>query len=624
MKLNEQQKLAVSHYTGPCVVTAVPGSGKTRVLTSRVVNLIKDKNVDPRNILCLTFTNKAANEMKERIMSELAESNLDGRLVWVSTFHKLCLAVLRKHGSLIDLPSNFSIYSSGEQEDLMSKLARMKGLEQTSKYAIAHLVRAVNDFREDIIDFEQHVKELSPVEVEIVQEYQDALSDLNAIDFSGMLYKTWLLLKNNPVVVESLSNRFKFVLVDEMQDTNHIQYEIVKFIAGHGNLFVVGDLQQSIYGWRGAKPENLQKLHKDFGSVNNVTLPRNYRSTSPILDVAQKLIRFNEDAANVELHADRGSGHAVDFVPARFPEEEADNLVFTIKKLRQIHGYNWKDFAVLYRMNSLSRAPEIAFRTSGIPYRIVGGFSFFDRMEVKTALSYLALLANPHDSINFSRAICHPKRGLGGESIGRLEVLAQEQNKSIIDISRQADDIPKLSVKAKKELKHFIEVLDRFNDPEMSVSEAAEGLLKQSGFYEYIKTLPEKTEADKSRFENLEELLSGIEEFEKRRKKTSVADYLQSIQLIATGDEDSDTDDSVKLLTMHSAKGLEWPCVNIIGVERGCIPHPKAEKERGSDEERRLLYVAMTRARDHLTVSYCYSRRGRPAGQSGFLEDLYG
>lgn len=623
MDLNEQQKQAVAHHLGACVITAVPGSGKTRVLTSRVVSLIKDKNVDQRNILCLTFTNKAANEMKERIIADLSGSEVDGSKVWISTFHKLCLAILRKHGSLISLHPNFTIYSAKEQEDLMAKIARMHGYENTSKYALQHLVKAVNDFREDVVDFDQHIAELTPGEVELLDEYQSTLSELNAIDFSGMLYKTWLLLKHNPVVVASLSNRFKFVLVDEMQDTNHIQYEIVKYIAQHGNLFVVGDPQQSVYGWRGAKPENLQRLRKEFDNVQEVILPRNYRSTSHILKAAESLIRKNEDATEVELLADRGLGQKISVYSANTPEEEADQIAWTIRKLRQTYNYQWKDFAVLYRMNSLSRAPEVSFRNHGIPYRIMGGFSFFDRMEIKTAMSYLSLIANPHDSINFSRAISCPKRGLGGESIGRLELAAQKSGKSIMETIRNPEGI-KLTTKARANLESFADLMERFSKDERPLSELTESLIKESGLYEHISMMPEKTEADKSRLENLEEFVAGISEFERRRNKTTVSDYLQSIQLLATSDEDINDDDVVKLLTMHSAKGLEWPCVNIIGVEHGCIPHPKAESERGSAEERRLLYVAMTRARDSLVLSYSDTRRRRRAGRSRFLDDIYG
>jgi len=362
----------------------------------------------------------------------------------------------------------------------------------------------------------------------------------------------------------------------------------------------------SIYGWRGAKPENIQQLHKDFDDVSEVVLPRNYRSTSSILDAAQRLIRHNKDAEDVELHSSRGGGATVKVTSHAHPEEEADRLIFHIKSLRQIYDYDWKDFAILYRTNSLSRAPEMALRTKGIPYRIVGGFSFFDRMEIKAAISYLTLLVNPHDTINFNRAITHPKRGLGGESIGRLELLC-ENGDSIIDVARNSESV-KLTAKARANLKTFVSMIDRYKNKDCKLSELAEGIIKESGLYEFVKTLPEKTITDKSRLENLEEFIAGIIDFEQNRPDSTLVDYLQSIQLVITGDDDA-SDNSIKLLTIHSAKGLEWPCVNIIGVENGCIPHPKAESERGAAEERRLMYVAMTRSRDILHISYCKKRR---------------
>jgi len=620
MKLNPEQTLAVSHHQGPCIVTAVPGSGKTRVLTERVIDLVNKRKVEPRNILCLTFTNKAANEMKERIAASLGE--VAGK-VWVSTFHRLCLAILRKHGSLIDLPSNFSVYSQKEQDELMTKLARIHEYDSISRFAIQRLTKAVNDFREDIVDFEQHLQELNHVEASIVEDYQETLDKLNAVDFSGMLYKAWLILKENPAVGESMGKRFQYVMVDEFQDTNHVQYDIVRKIALHGNIFVVGDFQQSIYGWRGAKPENLQNFKEDYEKASTITLPRNYRSTTPILQGAQNLIRNNDDAQDVELHSDRGSGPDIKVDSFFNPEQEAATVAQRIQILRNNAGYDWKDFAVLYRANSLSRSPEISLRSRGIPYRILGGFSFFDRTEIKTALSYLSFLANPHDSINFARAIQNPKRGIGNDTIGKLEKVCEKTKEPIVT-ALGSPMLPKISSKAKANLGQFLEMIEKYKDMQGDVplSELAEGLMKDSGYYDQVKAMDKNEESDKSRLENLDEFIAGIAEFESRRSDPTVADYLQSIQLLTNDDrEDVDNEDSVKLLTMHSAKGLEWPCVNIIGVERGYLPHAKAE-DRGIAEERRLLYVAMTRARDVLFMSHCVSRRRRPTGPSEFLDEI--
>ncbi len=621
MKLNTEQTQAVSHYEGPCIVTAVPGSGKTQVLTSRAISLVHDKGIDPRNILCLTFTNKAADEMKDRISSALGEKSKN---IWISTFHRLCLAILRKHGSFVNLPPGFSVYSSKEQDELMTKLARMEGHE-TDRKSIFKLTKAVNDFREDIVDYQQHIEELNPVEVSIVQQYQEALDDLKAVDFSGMLYKAWLILQKSEAVINSLTKRFKFVLVDEFQDTNHIQYDIVKQIGSHGNVFVVGDLSQAIYGWRGAKPENLRRFSEDFSSVATVTLPSNYRSYKPILEAAQTLIRRNDDSKDVILKAERGEhGPLVRIRDFMDSEDEASDVASRIES-RAASKYDWKDFAILYRVNSLSRSPEMALRSRGIPYKVIGGFSFFDRAEIKTTLSYLSVIVNPFDTINFARALTNPKRGIGPDSIGKLEKMHESHEGSIVDMCQKAEFIPKMSSKAQKKLVEFGQMVNRWTQKHNDgkpLHEIAEGILKESGYMDYVKTIDIDESNDKSRFENVEEMIVGIAEYEERKPGSRFADYLHSIHLVANDTREDDDANTVKLLTMHSAKGLEWPCVEIIGVERGTIPHAKAEMERGIEEERRLLYVAMTRAQDQLSMSYCHYRRRRKAGRSCFLDEI--
>ena len=619
MQLNTQQKIAVSHSKGPCIVTAVPGSGKTAVLTSRVIELVQNGQAEPRNILCLTFTNKAAEEMKSRIAHFLGEQSSQ---IWISTFHRLCLAILRKHGSLIDLPPNFSIYASKEQDELMTKLARMHEYE-TSRYAIQKLTKAVNDFREDIVDFEQHIQELNPVEASIIQDYQETLNELNAVDFSGMLYKAWLILKNNPAVGESMAKRFRYVLVDEFQDTNHVQYDIVQKIAIHDNLFVVADFNQSIYSFRGAKPQNLKRFVEEHKETKQITLPRNYRSTQPILQAAQNLIRNNNDAREVELYSDRGSGQSVRVSSFMEPEQESTMVVYNILSQRKVYGYDWKDFAILYRANSLSRSPEMALRNREIPYRVVGGFSFFDRLEIKTTMSYLALISNPHDTINFARAVTNPKRGVGDDTIGKLEKTCLHTGESILSASKKVSEIPKVSKKAQTNLNKFVEMIEKYRAQEGKVplSVLTENLIKESGYYEQVKKIDEEEDGEKSRTENLEEFLSGIAEFEGRRPNCTVSDYLQSIQLL-TNDIKDEEEDVVKLLTMHGAKGLEWSSVYVIGVESGMVPHSRSSTEEEIREERRLLYVAMTRAKDHLQLSYCDSRRRRMAGRSYFLDEI--
>lgn len=635
MNLNPEQVLAVAHHEGPCIVTAVPGSGKTRVLTSRAIALVQ-RGVHPRNLLCLTFTNKAADEMRERISKALGD---ESRNIWISTFHKLCLAVLRKYGSVIGLPPTFSIYTDKEQDELLTKLARMYEYD-TSKNSIFGLAKAVNDFREDVIDFEQHVKELNPVQAEIVQEYLETLNDLKAVDFSGMLYQTWRLLRESEKVREKVSDRFKFVLVDEFQDTNRIQYDIVKSIASHSNLFIVGDGDQAIFSFRHATPENLNLFKKDFPSATCITLPRNYRSFGPILGLAQKLIRHNKGSDNVVLHAERGNqGATIKVDCCDTPELEAQHVVARIRALRNAFGYNWKDFAILYRINSLSRSPEIELRNQGVPYQIVGGFSFFDRAEIKTILSYLTVLVNPFDTINFARAVMNPKRGVGPDTVGKLEKMCTNHEMSIVDWcqSDHLQHIAGISAKAKVALVNFGELIRKYRskvDQGELLSVITQGLMKESGYLSYLESVDQEEGSEKSRLDNVSEMIVGISEFEQRKPGSKLADYLYSIHLAASDvqqSDDSQNEDAVKLLTIHSAKGLEWDCVSIIGCEEKILPHRRALSLSEIEEERRLMYVAITRCCAHLSISYCAQRksgyasrkiRSVPVEPSRFLSEI--
>jgi len=626
MQLNHEQSQAVSHFDGTCIVTAVPGSGKTRVLTSRVVHLIKNHNIDPRNILCLTFTNKAANEMKERVVSMLSDgSNIQSQSVWMSTFHRLCLAILRKHGHLIGVSPDFIIYASKEQEDLIAKVARMNGYEGISRDDIKKLAKAVNDFREDMISLKEGCQELNTLEAQIVVEYLEQLDKINAVDFSGMLYKTWILLNEHSNVAESLANRFKYVLVDEMQDTNRIQYDLVKRIAAHQNLFVVGDIQQSIFSWRGAKPENLDDLKSDFDDVREIILPRNYRSTTQILSMAESLIRNNNNASSVELISDKGDGIHPYIVNCSNPEEEANHVAELIAKAKHQHGFKWKDCAVLYRLNSMSRSVEMALRSQDIPYRIVGGFSFFDRKEVKTVLAYLSLLTNDCDTVSFNRAVQDPKRGIGDSLVGKLERQAQESDISILDACGFVDNIPNVNSKYKRNLLEFVKMMRRYKDKMdngESLSKVVSGIIQSSGYYNALEKQAESDhKSDQSRIDNVDELVSSIEEFEEQNPTGNLGDYLQSVQLMSELKEE-EKDDVVTLLTMHSAKGLEWPCVFIVGVEEGSVPHYRSVQEGSIEEERRLMYVAITRAEKLLHMSHCTVRRNKYIRRSQFLDEI--
>ncbi len=628
MILNTEQQSAVEHLDGPCIVTAVPGSGKTKTLTSRVINLIKEHQVEPRRILCLTFTNKAAEEMKNRVASSLGEAISDN--VWISTFHSLCLAILRRHSSLVGLDSNFTIYDEKDQKELIAKVARMQGCEDYKNWELKEIARVTNNCREDLESIETHLNSLSDIHRSIAKEYISLLDEFNAVDFSGILYKCWLLLSKNKEISDNLSSRFKYLLIDEGQDTNTIQYEIVKKIASHNNVFVVADYQQSIFSWRNARPENLLLFKKDFEDVKEITLPRNYRSTSSILEAAERLIHHNSNARNVILHSVRGKGHEV--VVKDFPSPEMESI-FTVRNIEAIKSKilcKWSDFAVLYRTNQQSKLVEMQLRRLQIPYRIVGGFSFFDRKEIKTALAYLSFLNNPMDTISFARAISTPRRGVGETSVGRIERLCQQQKTSVLDVCENTEKIPGLGKKSWEKLSEFLSIVERYRRRLNEFPEIVYSFLKETGYYDHITEVSVYDPDSRKRIDNLDELLLSISNFTKARSKsTTLSDYLQSIKILS--DDRLDDDDAVTLLTMHSAKGLEFPIVSIIGVEKDIVPHKMAVRDRGEEEERRLLYVGVTRARDLLILSYCTLRKqffknrssSKPTSPSPYIEEMF-
>jgi len=607
ISLNPEQQLAIDHLEGACIVTACPGSGKTRVITSRVINLIHNHNIAPKNILCLTFTNKAANEMKERVAAQLG--NIIANQVWISTFHSICLAMLRKYGSEVGVNSGFSIYGDKDQKDLLQKVARMRGCEDINKSKISYMAKIVNNFREDIDNFDRCLDFLLPSHVEVLKEYLELLDDFNAVDFSGILYKTWQLLTNNQRVVDVMRNRFKYMMIDEGQDTNTIQYEIIKYIGGHGNIFIVGDYNQSIYGFRGAKPENLQLINKDFSNVKEIILPRNYRSSSQILSIAQKLIRNNSGASEVELHSEVGDGYDVVIDAFNRPIHESDVISRRIQLIQEDTGWRWRDFAILYRMSSQSQPIEASLRHRNIPYKVRGGFSFFDRKEVKTTLAYLSFLSNPNDTIAFARIISQPARKISKITVGKIERMCQSQKISILDACKKIDEIPQVTTIAKENLDSFITITVRHQQMErdgMNAAQISESYIKEVGYYQYIQNESEKDDISKRRIDNVDALLSGITDFSKQKADATIADYLHSIYSIST-DNDSD-DDSVILSTIHSVKGLEFPVVFIVGVEEGIIPHKLSRTKKDIEEERRLMYVAITRCSTRLFISHCRGR----------------
>lgn len=607
VQLNTEQKIAVNHFHGPCLVTACPGAGKTRVITERVVQLI-EKNVAPSSILCLTFTNKASNEMKDRVSSRVADKSSK---IWISTFHNLCLAILRKHGHHIGICSGFSIFDEDDQYSMMEKSARVCDYVNFTKPDIFKLCNIVNDFRENLQTLDDYSDELTPVQVDVIQHYLSSIRESNSIDFSGMLYETWNLLHNNNNILSLIRNRFKFILEDEGQDANSIQYELLKLIAPppDGNLFIVADLQQSVFGWRSAKPENLLLFLSEYPNCDEIILPRNYRSKSEILLAAQSLIRNNHNGKNVELISERGPGGHVEICTCHDPVDESYRLVNQIVNIKQNYGYSWNDFSVLYRVNQMSKTIESTLRSYQIPYKIVGGFSFYDRTEIKGALSYLSFFVNPWNTIAFSKAISAQHCGVGKSIIGKLEKTCQSQKISMLDACIQSDLIKGIPSNARLHIEKFVNIIMQYKQQkEKTLSEIAWGIIKDTGYYDYIEHISKEDEDSSKRIDNLNELMASISEYENSFPGKTLSDYLHTMQVSGPDDEIDDEHDAVTLLTMHSAKGLEWPVVFIIGAEKGYIPHYRSVEEGNEEEERRLLYVAATRAKEFLYISYCNQR----------------
>jgi len=599
LKLNNEQKQAVEHFTGPCLVTAVPGAGKTFALTNRVIKL-KEKGVSPRNICCITFTNKAAQEMKDRVCALDSEA----RRVWVSTFHRLCVRILRRYGKLVSLREGFSIYDDDDASGLMLKSHRMWAAMYDEDPVLdpqtRNALRArINDLRESAKPFDLATED------DRLGLYLQELKSSNAVDFSGILYLAWKVLKENPDISKKISERFKFVLVDEAQDTNNIQYAITKLIATHGNIFMIGDYNQSVYSFRGANPENLNKFIEDFPETVKIILPRNYRSKAEILENARNIISLNSDAKDVNLISERGPGGEV-FTRAYETEWQEAECIAQQMKSYQREGYNWEDMAVIYRLNKLSQPFEIGLSQNGIPYQTKGGQSFFSRKEIKTALSYLKLLVNPCDNTAFASAVVNPRRGVGDSLLGQIELFAKEKDISVTEAAKQIKTRTKL---ARSGLDEFFSLLERKRSElasEKNLMTIADELLKESGYhYQLCKDAEEEKEGPKSlaRLENLEKFVEGIGDFEQLNPKADMQKFLQQIALVQDGDNNKNPD-SVSLMTMHAAKGLEFPIVFVVGVNNELVPHSRSLQEKKEPEERRLFYVALTRAKDKLHVSY--------------------
>ncbi|WP_394271472.1 ATP-dependent helicase [Anaerococcus nagyae] len=612
--LNEKQKEAVLHNKGPLLVLAGAGSGKTRVLTTSIANLIENEKVDPRNILAITFTNKAANEMKDRVSNLL---NIDVSRLWIGTFHSVCARILRMNIEKIGYNSNFTIYDTNDQRTLIKEIINDLGYkDEISPRDAQNLISSLKNKSispKEFLDIDGYYRYHNEY-YEIYRQYEKRKFEYNSLDFDDLIEKVLLLFSKDKDVLKYYQNKFEYVFVDEYQDTNISQYELVKNFAGiHQNVFVVGDADQSIYSFRGADINNILNFEKDFKDARVIKLEQNYRSTSNILDTANSLIVNNVERKDKELWTANGIGDEVLYKNNSVESEESKFVVDEIKMLIN-EGYSYSDIAILYRTNAQSRPFEEALMKSLIDYKVVGGLKFYDRKEIKDLVSYLKVIVNPKDDVALKRIINEPKRGIGNKSVEQLSKIATDNNISILDLIRSheysvllTDRLKNLSNKFYNPLSEIFENIDKY-----TITDLINEVLDKSG---YLKSLESSYSVeDRARIDNLNEFISAASEYEENNPDDTIYDYLENLSLISDMEKTEDKDNSILLMTMHSAKGLEFPVVFVVGMDEGLFPGKRSIDEGNIEEERRLFYVAITRAREKLYLTSSQLRRsyGKP------------
>ncbi|MFC5650485.1 DNA helicase PcrA [Paenibacillus solisilvae] len=613
-KLNPPQQAAVQATDGPLLIMAGAGSGKTRVLTHRIAYLIEKRRVAPWSILAITFTNKAAREMQERVSALVGPS---GRDIWVSTFHSMCVRILRKDINRIGFTNSFSILDSSDQLSVIRNCMKDQNID-TKKFEPKAVQAAIGGAKNELISPEQFERKIGDYFDGIVSKvytaYQKRLKSNNSLDFDDLIMKTIDLFKEVPEVLAFYQNKFRYIHVDEYQDTNRAQYMICNMLADkHHNICVVGDSDQSIYRWRGADITNILNFESDYPEAKAILLEQNYRSTANILNAANAVIKLNTGRKAKNLWTDQGEGDAITIHQADTEHEEGYFVTGQIRE-QVAKGRKFADHAILYRANAQSRVIEETLIKSDIPYQIVGGVKFYDRKEIKDLLAYLRLISNPDDDVCFDRIVNVPKRGIGDTTVAKLSEEAALRGISIFALLEQLDWLD-LTGRARTALREFRDMIDNLTRmvEYLSVTELTEKILEMSGYREELQR--ENTLESKARLENIDEFLSVTQEFEKRNEDKSLISFLTDLALIADIDSmDKDepeggVKDAVVLMTMHSAKGLEFPIVFIIGMEEGLFPHSRTLMDNDElEEERRLAYVGITRAEKRLYMTCARSR----------------
>jgi DNA helicase-2/ATP-dependent DNA helicase PcrA len=611
-QLNPIQAEAVLHTEGPVLIVAGAGSGKTRALTHRIAFLIRERGVSPFAILAITFTNKAAREMAERV-----EGLLGGRIakgMWILTFHSACARILRREHGHLGLPSSFTIYDDGDTERLIGSVLRDLNLD-VKRYPPRAMAAAIGRAKDHVLSapefagaagnfYEQTI-------AKVYEGYEARKRAAGALDFDDLISETVRLFREHPSVLEHYQERFRYILIDEYQDTNRAQYQLVNLLADkYRNVCVVGDADQGVYSWRGATIQNLLDFERDYPDAEVFLMEQNYRSTSSILAVANALIEHNVQRKPKSLWTETEGGELAVRYRADNEHEEALFVAEETHRLVEEEAYRYSDLAIFYRTNAQSRVLEDVFMRSGTPYRVIGGVRFYQRKEVKDVLAYLRLLVNPQDLISARRVINTPKRGIGDATVAALEGFAAVEEVPFLEAARRADEVPALAARARGAVAGFVGVIDTLRaamDSGAGPQRMVEAAATESGYLLELET--ERTVEAEGRIENLRELGGVAAEFEQRDPDGALSDFLEQVSLVGEQDEYDEEAGSVTLMTLHIAKGLEFPVVFVIGLEDGIFPHYRSMGDRSElEEERRLMYVGVTRARERLYLTHAWSR----------------
>ncbi|MGB2782347.1 MAG: UvrD-helicase domain-containing protein [Atribacterota bacterium] len=613
--LNEKQQEAVKVKDDSILVIAGAGSGKTKVLTHRIAYLIFKKKISPINILAVTFTNKAAQEMKDRIefiSKDISDKNMMKGL-WMGTFHSICARILRREIGVLGYDTNFAIYDKGDQLSIIRKCIKTLDLD-SKKYSpniVSSIIDKAKNNLEDPESFEYNAMNyFKKIVAKVYTQYQEELLENNALDFNDLILLTVKLFNGRPEILENYQNKFRYILVDEYQDINFAQYQLVKLLSeGDSNLFVVGDPDQSIYKFRGADLNNILRFEHDFPHSKVIKLEQNYRSTKVILEGATNLIKYNRNRKEKELWTDKKGGEKIKCYEAASALDEAIFISREIIKLNKEKDKAFKDFAILYRTNAQSRSFEEIFNKQGIPFRVVGGLRFYERKEVKDILAYLRFVHDQKDGVSFLRIINNAKLGIGKTTLSKIVELAKKDNLNFHQSLKKSLKVIKISADREERIKKFTFLIDELNEKKKEIkgSELLTELIKGISYYEDLKK--EGEFKAQSKIENIKELILAVQEFEENNEDNSLTAFLEYVALITDIDLFKGEEDVVTVMTLHSAKGLEFPVVFITGFEEGIFPHSRSlNSGEELEEERRLCYVGMTRAKERLYLTYAWRR----------------